>query len=118
KLHIFNHTYANLCYSNLYAQLHLLLSFPTRRSSDLEVLLQPWQEILEIEPRGPSDPGHQAFLHEPGGVEGREKGPQHDVGELMADRKSTRLNSSHQIISYAVFCLKKKTKYNEYNNNK
>src|SRR5207244_10172682 len=30
------------------------------------------------------------------------------------DRKSTRLNSSHQIISYAVFCLKKKksTKYN------
>src|SRR5258708_10390767 len=28
------------------------------------------------------------------------------VGRL--DRKSTRLNSSHQIISYAVFCLKKK----------
>src|SRR5258708_26984938 len=27
---------------------------------------------------------------------------------LMTDRKSTRLNSSHQIISYAVFCLKKK----------
>src|SRR5258708_20432763 len=27
---------------------------------------------------------------------------------LDADRKSTRLNSSHQIISYAVFCLKKK----------
>src|SRR5258708_21930532 len=27
-----------------------------------------------------------------------------------ADRKSTRLNSSHQIISYAVFCLKKKTR--------
>src|SRR5258708_28317401 len=26
----------------------------------------------------------------------------------MRDRKSTRLNSSHQIISYAVFCLKKK----------
>src|SRR5438552_14558903 len=29
---------------------------------------------------------------------------------LGEDRKSTRLNSSHQIISYAVFCLKKKTK--------
>src|SRR5258708_18141588 len=29
------------------------------------------------------------------------------------DRKSTRLNSSHQIISYAVFCLKKKKKKNE-----
>src|SRR5258708_29209790 len=28
--------------------------------------------------------------------------------ELGIDRKSTRLNSSHQIISYAVFCLKKK----------
>src|SRR5215216_7356883 len=32
------------------------------------------------------------------------------------DRKSTRLNSSHQIISYAVFCLKKKKKKKEKNN--
>src|SRR2546426_8039664 len=31
------------------------------------------------------------------------------------DRKSTRLNSSHLVISYAVFCLKKKKK-NKYNN--
>src|SRR6266516_6190013 len=29
------------------------------------------------------------------------------------DRKSTRLNSSHRTISYAVFCLKKKKKLNE-----
>src|SRR5438034_3603408 len=29
------------------------------------------------------------------------------------DRKSTRLNSSHTVISYAVFCLKKKTKSTE-----
>src|SRR3712207_7169668 len=29
-----------------------------------------------------------------------------------SDRKSTRLNSSHANISYAVFCLKKKKKYN------
>src|SRR5947208_12339680 len=29
-------------------------------------------------------------------------------GRHYGDRKSTRLNSSHQIISYAVFCLKKK----------
>src|SRR5690348_18113284 len=29
--------------------------------------------------------------------------------ELVQDRKSTRLNSSHPSISYAVFCLKKKT---------
>src|SRR6476660_10071150 len=31
-----------------------------------------------------------------------------DHGPDRVDRKSTRLNSSHQIISYAVFCLKKK----------
>src|SRR5438034_7489913 len=30
---------------------------------------------------------------------------------LLRDRKSTRLNSSHTVISYAVFCLKKKNKY-------
>src|SRR5438132_8229143 len=29
-------------------------------------------------------------------------------GERVPDRKSTRLNSSHTVISYAVFCLKKK----------
>src|SRR5260221_8973911 len=29
-------------------------------------------------------------------------------GRTPADRKSTRLNSSHTVISYAVFCLKKK----------
>src|SRR5258708_17387694 len=33
-----------------------------------------------------------------------------DVRAAVEDRKSTRLNSSHQIISYAVFCLKKKKK--------
>src|SRR5688572_31157510 len=32
------------------------------------------------------------------------------VGDHAADRKSTRLNSSHSQISYAVFCLKKKKK--------
>src|SRR5574341_2238390 len=31
-------------------------------------------------------------------------------GRKIPDRKSTRLNSSHQLISYAVFCLKKKKK--------
>src|SRR5438309_7016989 len=30
------------------------------------------------------------------------------AGDLLLDRKSTRLNSSHSSISYAVFCLKKK----------
>src|SRR5689334_24254562 len=31
--------------------------------------------------------------------------------EIVPDRKSTRLNSSHSSISYAVFCLKKKNQY-------
>src|SRR5256885_6518453 len=33
-------------------------------------------------------------------------------GREYTDRKSTRLNSSHLVISYAVFCLKKKNKNN------
>src|SRR5689334_24527026 len=45
-------------------------------------------------------------VHDPAG------GRQHDVvaggGHCHQDRKSTRLNSSHSSISYAVFCLKKK----------
>src|SRR5258708_4800332 len=36
-------------------------------------------------------------------------------GDVVIDRKSTRLNSSHQIISYAVFCLKKKKTKNTQN---
>src|SRR6516162_11416192 len=35
-----------------------------------------------------------------------------DIIVAGPDRKSTRLNSSHLVISYAVFCLKKKTKTN------
>src|SRR5476651_2764424 len=38
--------------------------------------------------------------------------------EPMRDRKSTRLNSSHANISYAVFCLKKKKKNNHNQTNK
>src|SRR5256885_3770779 len=34
-----------------------------------------------------------------------------DGARLLGDRKSTRLNSSHLVISYAVFCLKKKTTF-------
>src|SRR2546427_4817496 len=34
-------------------------------------------------------------------------------GSLAVDRKSTRLNSSHSQISYAVFCLKKKNKHKQ-----
>src|SRR5438034_5494714 len=35
-------------------------------------------------------------------------------GSRRRDRKSTRLNSSHTVISYAVFCLKKKKKNKKY----
>src|SRR2546426_8453497 len=41
--------------------------------------------------------------------------PQPDP-RLRPDRKSTRLNSSHLVISYAVFCLKKKKKKNNSDN--
>src|SRR3712207_8864742 len=37
------------------------------------------------------------------------------AGDLRRDRKSTRLNSSHANISYAVFCLKKKKRHKYYN---
>src|SRR5688572_32034449 len=63
--------------------------------------------------RGENHP-HQGFpFHEDGTrrqrADGRERGGALMLLEL-ADRKSTRLNSSHSQISYAVFCLKKKTK--------
>src|SRR5258708_11430064 len=52
---------------------------------------------------------------EPATYDEHEVGALATLGDLLAlaldqasDRKSTRLNSSHQIISYAVFCLKKK----------
>src|SRR2546422_4410714 len=54
------------------------------------------------------------FLH--GGHDGRRgEGPEnvgHGAEHVGKDRKSTRLNSSHGYISYAVFCLKKKKKKN------
>src|SRR5256885_11023873 len=40
--------------------------------------------------------------------------PRPAAAARRADRKSTRLNSSHLVISYAVFCLKKKRKANEF----
>src|SRR2546430_9194143 len=44
---------------------------------------------------------------------GRRLGAAHlvELRQLRLDRKSTRLNSSHSQISYAVFCLKKKKKF-------
>src|SRR5690606_41351582 len=87
-----------------------LLSFPTRRSSDLEIV--PFNKIPDIEP---SVKGI-ILSGSPFSVEDK-NAPDIDVEALIAqrpvlgvDRKSTRLNSSHVKISYAVFCLKKKTK--------
>src|SRR2546426_6084754 len=46
-----------------------------------------------------------------GGLHGGGEDPDRaDPPRAEADRKSTRLNSSHLVISYAVFCLKKKKK--------
>src|SRR2546430_6129918 len=59
-----------------------------------------------------SGPDRQRVIHRradrqpgPGQLRGRQGGPQL---RHQGDRKSTRLNSSHSQISYAVFCLKKK----------
>src|SRR5256885_8821252 len=48
----------------------------------------------------------QGFTHIVVGYEDADAATDHNVRET--DRKSTRLNSSHLVISYAVFCLKKK----------
>src|SRR5690606_42024561 len=74
---------------------HHLPSFPTRRSSDLPVRVRRG----ERREQGDGESQHQPDRH-PAGRAG--------VGSRQ-DRKSTRLNSSHVKISYAVFCLKKKT---------
>src|SRR5437660_6439153 len=75
-----------------------LPSFPTRRSSDLDRLVRP---------RGIADrPGDLPHLQVFAKVAGR-AAFRHVLA--IIDRKSTRLNSSHVAISYAVFCLKKKT---------
>src|SRR5688572_33078592 len=67
--------------------------FPTRRSSDL----------ARVSGRRACPPLHQRGR-------GRTVSQQTAlfVGQPSLDRKSTRLNSSHSQISYAVFCLKKK----------
>src|SRR5690606_31546887 len=62
---------------------------------------------------GQTDPQYVAYLEEGNDVGGIDVGflvRTDDIGAgLTRDRKSTRLNSSHVKISYAVFCLKKKT---------
>src|SRR5438045_4689265 len=90
------------------AQPARLDSFPTRRSSDLaRERAAALRQDIEPDPRcGERRPAAvlrdvRQPLAEPS-AELR----QHSLGDAV-DRKSTRLNSSHLGISYAVFCLKK-----------
>src|SRR3712207_8775705 len=56
-----------------------------------------------------SEIGYPVMLKAAAGGGGRGMRAVAGPDELAEDRKSTRLNSSHANISYAVFCLKKKT---------
>src|SRR5437660_9530572 len=64
----------------------------------------------------PHDGGHRRPAGGKGACQGPRAGVQHPA-QPAEDRKSTRLNSSHVAISYAVFCLKKKKKNNTLANN-
>src|SRR5207247_7880772 len=88
--------------------------FPTRRSSDLPLVSRRGGGVRD---RGGLGSGVEAARLSAGRAAGPLSGPGHrgpgqTVREVQglqhADRKSTRLNSSHEWISYAVFCLKKK----------
>src|SRR5258708_27803090 len=69
------------------------------RKAGLKVGPWAWNGGPQSGPLGwDTDPEHEALLA---------------IDDVNQDRKSTRLNSSHQIISYAVFCLKKKKKKRE-----
>src|SRR5690606_39881162 len=95
-----------------------LPSFPTRRSSDLIRGIGDGATRGERREARALAPAHQPVdgivmderaLASAAGGEALREHAQHLV-ELLAwqiDRKSTRLNSSHVKISYAVFCLKK-----------
>src|SRR5690348_17796520 len=77
--------------------------------------LFPYTTLFRSDRVGGQLPGLEGEQH-PRRIERIEKAEgvadQHPAvaGNLLRDRKSTRLNSSHPSISYAVFCLKKKKK--------
>src|SRR5207253_11081225 len=79
-----------------------LHSFPTRRSSDLVDLRVP-----DGGARAHRRHDFRPCLEHP---RDRRVGRHAVRAVILRDRKSTRLNSSHVAISYAVFCLKKKNK--------
>src|SRR5690625_5831868 len=87
------------------------LSSPTRRSSDLLAGIHPHsQEAKPFETLGKAG-GSVPFVHFDHGRPGPFSRP--DFATFI-DRKSTRLNSSHVASSYAVFCLKEKSKDKEH----
>src|SRR5690606_41497507 len=100
------------------AHLPVLPSFPTRRSSDLHAgdrggrVADLRHELLDRGGQvGLRVPRRLGQLHDPTALlQGRGRRGARPLGLLLQDRKSTRLNSSHVKISYAVFCLKKKKK--------
>src|SRR5207248_9507482 len=90
-----------------------LHSFPTRRSSDLAYLREHLQAARAATEQGVDLRGYfvWSLLDNFEWALGYSKrfGIVHvDFETQRRDRKSTRLNSSHRTISYAVFCLKKK----------
>src|SRR2546426_4466342 len=60
--------------------------------------------------RGISLQRHELFAQDPDAQKAVGREPVGIDCDARQDRKSTRLNSSHLVISYAVFCLKKKKK--------
>src|SRR5207245_10799400 len=91
-----------------YVSLRALPSFPTRRSSDLYVFKVAAVDAEKVT----LDDGRairRGYLNIDQGVCLTSHASQcRTVRQAQLDRKSTRLNSSHGSISYAVFCLKKK----------
>src|SRR2546426_4913845 len=85
-----------------------LFPYTTLFRSDLE-LAEVFDLRVELHH---ADRGQPLPQHARGAVDLRVPGAP-PVGERKRDRKSTRLNSSHLVISYAVFCLKKKKKKQE-----
>src|SRR5207302_4225307 len=86
-------------------------SFPTRRSSDLTVGSPGLSSRVRRRRKESSVPG--SGKRTDGDAERlKEHRPRRgsEPGTELSDRKSTRLNSSHVKISYAVFCMKKKKK--------
>src|SRR5690606_41593932 len=65
-------------------------------------------DAMRAELREAAQQNRQEFAQQRAESRDFQSGLDRQVSELRRDRKSTRLNSSHVKISYAVFCLKKK----------